>query len=198
MMRSTRITFEGKTGIRRCPYTNNSLCFPYIRDWLNVYKPKNSDSPLFVIKTGEPYDYKNLRRLMQHIKEWTGIKKRLNAHSWRFATATILGGQLTETDLKHFMGWSLRSQQTATYVKRNDKLLAESIKHITGKPTDEPEEKPKPQTRKCQKCDRIRPITEKYCACGSRLDGEQILRETMEVMNQQKEVQNLQKEVKGL
>ncbi len=74
------IAFEGKTGYRRCPYTNTSLCAPYITAYLNEYKPKDANAPLFITKEGLPYDYKNIRRLLQRLKEWTGMRKRLHCH----------------------------------------------------------------------------------------------------------------------
>ena len=58
------IKFDGKTGERQCPWTSQSLCAPYITAYLNEYRPKDPDAPLFLTPYGEPLDYKNIRKLL--------------------------------------------------------------------------------------------------------------------------------------
>ena len=55
------IIFTGKTGYRKVPFGSNSLCWPYVVAYLNEYKPKSPDAPLFMTKEGRAVDYKNVR-----------------------------------------------------------------------------------------------------------------------------------------
>ncbi len=191
------ILFDGKTGERRVPFTSNSLCYPYIVNHLNEYSPKDPNAPLFITKEGTSFDYKNVRRLLFHLKEWTGIKKRLHPHLFRYSVATALAGTLTEQHLKRYMGWSQDSNMASVYVKMNDKDLATGLMRATGM-NNEPE-KHKPSVKTCIKCKKISAITNNFCEnCGSLLDMDKIYTDTLDVVNQQQEMKTLKKELSGL
>ena len=189
------IGFDGKTGYRRCPFTPQSLCHPYLIEYLNQYKPGSPEAPLFKTKDGLALDYKNVRRLLQHLKEWTGLKKRLHPHIFRFSAATEWSGIIPESLLKSYMGWTQGSKMAGVYIKQNDKLLAEGIMRATGASV-KAETKMPSATKECAKCHKVEPITNTYCSnCGSNLDKESVLKATLDIVTTRSDMANMQKEL---
>lgn len=170
------IHFTGKTGERDCPWYPNSLCGPYLTAWLNLRHAKGKDEPLFLSESEPPHplDYKNIRRMVQRLKE-TGVvqKRRLHIHLWRFSVARHLKEDLAWSDqtIKDYMGWSRRSRMLDEYnVGGRDELVA-AVARAAG---DKGKVREPPKTAKlCPKCGMQCPITDTYCPrCSTPLDAD--------------------------
>lgn len=194
------VSFSGKTGYRKCPFSNDSLVAPYLRDYYNQFKPDNLDEPLFKTRENYPLDYPNVKRLLKVVRERAiadgtlDRNKKTNPHAFRFAASTIWASTLSEQLLKRYMGWSADSRMASVYVKLSDNALAEGISKAVGKQIVEI--KPKPQTKECERCKEINPITNVRCQrCSAALDKDAVVKEVYDKMQQQQEIDRLNKEL---
>lgn len=185
------ITFDGKTGLRRVPFTKNSICYPYIRDYLDSYKPLSNNAPLFVTIYGDPLDYEHVRKLLSNLKRWTHIEKPLTSHLFRFtATTAMVKRRIPEAVIKRYMGWSPSSKELGrTYVKLSDENLADVVKDIDG---IEPGVRTKNSTVKVCSCGTINPISLAFCSkCKKFLNSDSPLAKMQEMDMMRAEITDL-------
>lgn len=186
------VRLNGKTGARSCPFVPGSLAYPYIIEYLNRYKPKDANAPLFLTKDKMPLDYKNVRRLLQHLQEWTGLKKHLHPHLFRHFAATAWAGVMTEQRLKMYMGWQPDSRMAAIYVHGQDKDLIQDVQRASGLTTII-EERARPKVKPCARCKEINAITNVHCSrCGYALDTESIKRDIEDAAQMKARIEKLE------
>lgn len=170
------VTVDGKTGQRRTPIV---FSVPFLTNYLNDFGPRaNTSSYLFVTKGDMALDYSHVRMLLLRLKERTGIKKRINPHTWRHSRATNYASHLTEQQLKMYFGWTGDSRMAGVYVHMSGSDLDNGIIKANGLDTKggKIKEPPKPLTIKtCMKCHETNPVTNTYCQrCGTPLDADPV------------------------
>ena len=195
------ISFNGKTGLRRVPYTNRSLCYPYLIEYLDTYKPANPEAPLFTTKDGRPLDYTHIRKQLRNLKKWTGIRKRLHSHVFRFVVASAMVNKgMPEALIKRYMGWSATSKELGrTYAKLSDQNLASAILSMSGIAKEEIKAEKRESVRVCQACGAVNPISSSFCSkCRKVLDAGSPLGRMQEMDDLHRQITRLTKIVDGL
>jgi integrase len=184
----TRITVQGKTGMRRIPLIDST---PYLAEWMENHPQKgNPEAPLWVgIGTtgrNKMLEYAACRKMLQVVALHAGIKKAVNPHSFRHSRATFLSKHLKEAELTQYMGWVQGSDVPAVYVHLSGRDIDDSILRMRGlKPKEESSESTM-ASKKCPRCTLINKATGRFCTrCGAVLD----LRTAMEVTDESKEME---------
>lgn len=122
---SVLIINRGKTGSRRIRICGKAV--EYLKEWVNVNHPtKKPDDVLF------PYTYEGLAKVLKNIGKRAGLNKRIHFHMFRHGRATELSKELSDQELKIFMGWSKSSNMTETYVHLSGKDIEQKILQISG------------------------------------------------------------------
>jgi integrase/recombinase XerD len=158
---------KGKTGARRIRIV---YAAGYLRNWLENHPLKNNrDAWVWVSSRDETKvaEYRTLWGNLQRIAERASIEKRVNPHSFRHARATHLAKDLTEQQLKVYLGWTAGSTMAAVYVHLSGKDLDQAILKLHGLATDEMKEDNALKTLKCPRCKEIQDKKALFCfKCG--------------------------------
>lgn len=140
---------------RRGKTVEQNICFahaePYISRWIEVH-PKNEDKDYWLFCSSDPRTkyaapkYETLKRQLRRLKEKAGInaKKRIHFHLLRhMAMSDFADMGLSDSDLRHFGGWSEGSDMIKVYIHRNQEELENKYLELIGK---------KIKSIKCPRC----------------------------------------------
>lgn len=164
---------EGKTGVRRVLLVNST---PYIANWM-AHHPKRSDPNAFVwvcignMNHGKKMSYNTVRKVLVELAEKAKVRKRVNPHSFRHARATHLASELTESQMKQYLGWTQGSKMAAVYVHMSGRDVDSSILEMHGLKTPEEDKRNNQMELKtCQVCGKTNEFEARICCrCGRAL-----------------------------
>ncbi len=158
---------KGKTGARRIRVV---YAAGYLRNWVEIHPSiEDRDSWLWTSsRNGKAHiDYKTLWNALRRAGKHAGIKKRVNPHSFRHARATHLAKDLTEQQLKAYLGWTASSNMAGIYVHLSGKDLDKAILKIHGLATEDGPEDKALKTVRCPRCREIQDQKAAFCfKCG--------------------------------
>ncbi len=166
------LTVNGKTGMRRVRIIASA---PILANWLNHHPFKNDlESPLWIILEAshkyEPMTYSATQDILKQLAKRSGIKKRVNPHSFRHARATYLANKLTEAQMKEYFGWVQGSDMASVYVHLSGRDVDDALLKLHGLVAEENKTE-EMQLRICLRCKEKNSPTQQFCGrCGSPLD----------------------------
>jgi len=151
---------------------------PALFNWLRAHPFRADESaPLWVNWKDKPMDYASARKVLLTLKERSGLKKRVNPHSFRKSSASFYSHLLTPSELKARYGWEQSSRMLNVYCFPDEDKVNEKIMRIHGLKVDDREkaanEESKP--RECSWCHTLNPAGQELCvnsACGRSLNPE--------------------------
>jgi integrase len=199
----TRITIQGKTGMRRIPLIDST---PYLAEWIENHPFKNDpDASLWLsigtVNRNQSLEYFALRKMLQEVGKKAGIKKAINPHNFRHSRATTLANRFTEAQMNEYFGWIQGSDISQVYVHLSGRDLDDAVLTLRGmKPKDEKKEETL-APKKCTRCGTINKSTGKFCTrCGAVLDLETalVMEEKMKGLDEKLSSLLDDKEVKSL
>lgn len=170
------IFVNGKTGPRRIPIV---ISASYLAQWLNMH-PYKRDPEAYVwaklilrkqqdrLPTQE-MTYSAAKKILEQAFRRAGIIKRCYPHIFRHARASHMANHLTESQLKHYFGWTQSSDMASRYVHMSGRDIDGAIKQYYGIAQEEKKSFPlKPST--CARCGEVLPLTAMFCGrCGLKL-----------------------------
>jgi integrase/recombinase XerD len=158
---------KGKTGARRIRLVYSA---GYLRNWIDNHPLKgDKNSWLWASSWNENVhiNYMTLWGSLRLAAKRAGIDKRVNPHSFRHARATHLARDLTEQQLKAYLGWTAGSNMAGIYVHLSGKDLDKAILKLNGIATEEEPEDKALKTIKCPRCKEIQDKKASFCfKCG--------------------------------
>jgi site-specific recombinase XerD len=169
----TRITIQGKTGMRRIPLIDST---PYLAEWIENHPFKNdTNTPLWVsigtVNHHQPLEYGACRKMLQEIAKKAGIKKAINPHNYRNSRATSLANHFTEAQMNEYFGWIQGSDISQVYVHLSGRDLDDAVLNVRGMKPKEEKIETTLAPKKCPRCGTINKSTGKFCIrCGLTLD----------------------------
>lgn len=179
-----QIIVYGKTGSRRVRLVPS---VPYLSNWIENH-PKKTDpnTPLFINvgskDFGNKMSYPALDTMLRKLKIRSGIKKKINAHSFRHGRATYYASRVKESVLKEMFGWTQKSQMAGIYTHLSGRDVDREVLKAQGIVEEEKEVESKLVPKKCPRCNAENGATAKFCnKCSMVLD------ETIALELQQKE-----------
>lgn len=158
-----KFTFpRGKTGSRTVLL---AYMASYITRWLEEHPlRKNEDAPLWitkrkhsiskdntVVREYRPIEYNTAAGILSRVVKKAGIKKRVHAHLFRHSRATVLSRDLTESQLKKYLGWKPGSNMPAVYIHLSNEDSDNAIRGLYGLIEKEKTEKGF-EVGKCPRC----------------------------------------------
>ncbi len=200
----TSIMVKGKTGQRRIPLIAST---GFLANWINIHPYKNDpDSSLWIAlreshhMTKHSINSRTIKDILQNAAKKSGIKKRVNPHSFRHARATDLAKKLTEAQLKQFFGWVQSSRMASQYVHLSGRDLDNAVLKIYGIENKEEDNKIKITNKNCYRCQTSNPNNFKLCRkCGATLNEKEILESTQNKPEQNLEfLQNIIQQIEKL
>ena len=169
----TRITIQGKTGMRRIPLIDST---PYLAEWFENHPLKNDpNAPLWVsigtVSHNQSLEYGACRKMLQEIAKKAGIKKAINPHNYRHSRATTLANHFTEAQMNEYFGWIQGSDISQVYVHLSGRDLDDAVLNVRGMKPKEEKIETTLAPKKCPRCGTINKSTGKFCIrCGLTLD----------------------------
>ena len=165
---------DGKTGARRIRLI---FATSYLREWTELHPCKRDRDHVLFCAIREPYPVlsdSGLRNQLTYIADKAGIKKRVNAHSFRHARATHLAEHLTEQQLKKYLGWTEGSNMASIYVHLSGKDIDNAILKMNGILIDDTHTDGL-KVGRCPRCHEINPENGMFCyKCGLPLTQEAV------------------------
>ncbi len=178
---TAHVRVDGKTGPRQVPVF---FAAPYIGAYMNLCKNRDPDSPLWLSrgnwsKTGKPIDYNAVVKMIKAAAAKAQIRKPVNPHSFRKASATRYAKSLSDQQLKSFYGWKPSSSMADVYVRIAGRQLDPAVAKANGIKVAEAEVTTKLKSRECPKCRYAgNGVAMLHCGrCGSALDVQTALKE---------------------
>ena len=169
----TRITLQGKTGMRRVPLIDST---PYLAEWLDNHPFRNDpESPLWIgigtVGRNKMLSYPALRKVLSEAAKRARVTKKSNPHNFRHSRATYLARHLTEAEMNQYLGWVRGSNMPATYVHLSGRDMDSAVLKLRGlKPKEERIERTL-APKECPRCGLTNKATGKFCnRCGAILD----------------------------
>ncbi len=160
---------QGKTGARRVLLIPS---VPHLSTWINNHPLRDDpDAPLFVNLDKNRY-LSNMTNAGVNIKlkrtaEAVGIKKKVNPHSFRHASATASANYLTEAQMKERFGWTQDSNMASVYIHLSGRDVDTAYKKMYGVKIEEAQEKSKLEPVSCITCKTSNEPDNDYCGnCG--------------------------------
>lgn len=142
---------------------------PYITKWIEKHPNRKDNEYIFVNvgkKSGQVLSHGGVSRILEKIKEKTGITKPCNAHQFRHSRATFMANRLTEAQMCKYFGWTMGSDMPATYVHLSGRDINDAILRMHGHEVKE-ERKETLKPVKCLRCDFVSPPHADQChRCG--------------------------------
>ena len=175
------IRLDGKTGVRTIFLTRS---LPNLLKWIDIHPFKDdTNSFLWLCQShsqmNEPMKHRATMKLVAKCVGRSELKKKKNLHWFRHSRATILAPKMTTPMLCKFMGWTLNSNQVATYCHLSVKDLEDVFLSINGL---KPKEEDVNQPIKCI-CGTLNNPNERYCfKCCKPLKVETIIQD-QEIVN---------------
>ena len=164
-----RLHVNGKTGMRKILVINSS---PYLQEWINQH-PFNEDPEAFLWcgQNTKAINYSRIVAILKTASKRAGIKKRIYLHLLRHSRATILANKMSDSALKHYLGWTQGSKMAGIYIHMSGKETDETILEMNGIKAKEEKKEPLMKPKKCLKCKTINEATNRFCKiCGFILD----------------------------
>lgn len=183
---------KGKTGARRVRVIFSAKA---VTEWLNHHPAKDeNEAPLWTSfdKAGSsvPLEYPAFRKMLNSAAARTGIRKRVNPHSFRHARASNLANVLTEAQMKEYLGWVGDSKMAATYVHLSGRNIDNALLKLNGiKTEDEVNEEEHPlRARPCARCSEVNPPTNRFCSkCGAPME----IRTAIDIQREQEKTDDI-------
>lgn len=111
--------------------------------------------------------------MLQRAAKHAGIKKKVNFHAFRHARATHLANDLTEQQLKVYLGWKAGSNMAATYVHLSGKDVDAALYRANGMEVPKTDNSKSLKMMKCPRCKEMQDSKSTYCyKCGMPLTSE--------------------------
>jgi integrase/recombinase XerD len=166
---------KGKTGARRIRVV---YAAGFLRNWLDNH-PLKGDRDAWLWASSwdmtKRAESATMWYVLKNAAKKAGIKKRVNPHSFRHARATHLAKDLTEQQLKSYLGWTPGSNMAAVYVHLSGKDLDNAILKLNGLAIEEEPGSNAMKTIKCPRCKEIQDKKASFCfKCGMPLTQEAI------------------------
>ena len=144
----------GKTGMRRVRIVASS---PALAGWLRDHPKRNDpDSPLWILtgntNHGKPMTYPAAVKLLRQTAKRANLKKAVNPHMFRHSRASHLATDLTESQMKQYLGWTPGSDMAAVYVHLSGRDVDNALLRING--VEVPGQMHAPMKLKVQVCPR--------------------------------------------
>ena len=162
---------RGKTGPRRIRLIFSAS---YLRDWISVHPLSGDREAILFCALREPYPAisdTGLHDQLLKIAKKAGVKKPVNPHSFRHASATRLSRHLTEQELKVYLGWTPGSTMAATYVHLAGEDIDDSILKMHNIKVEDTHADSLTVGR-CPRCKELNAVTALYCGkCGYLMDS---------------------------
>jgi len=161
-----RLTISGKTGTRKILVIKS---VPYLQEWLNQH-PLNDDPNAFVWYNQRDKLFLNYTRIVTILKtaaRRAGIKKRVYLHLLRHSRATKLASIMSDSQLKHYLGWGQGSKMAGIYIHMSGKDTDDAILISNGINIEKKQEVPRLKPKDCLRCKTTNPATNRFCRiCG--------------------------------
>jgi len=187
------IVVEGKTGSRKLRLIAST---PYLSTWLQSHPLKaDKESPLWICFGSTNHNlavrYSTIRALLIRLMKKTGIKKRINPHSFRHARATYLANHLTEFQMNQYFGWVQGSDMPSVYVHLSGRETDSAILELNGIKSEKQHKESELKPRKCPRCEALNPYNGKFCLkCAAVIDINTAI-ELEEQRKQETEIKNI-------
>lgn len=186
-----RLTVNGKTGMRKILIINSA---PYLQGWINQHPTnKDGESYLWCGQHTEAIGYARITAILKNAAKKAEIKKRIYLHLLRHSRATILANKMSDSALKHYLGWTQSSKMAGIYIHMSGKETDETILAMNGIEVKQEKKDPLMKPLKCLRCKKVNEATNKFCKiCGFPLDkeeAEKILKKDIE-RNQADDIMN--------
>jgi integrase len=166
------IVVRGKKGERRIRLVASA---PMLAAWLGIHPERDKpEAPLWInigtTNHGEAYDYFAARKLLRELAERAGVKKRVNAYSFRHSQATYMANFLTEAQMCEYFGWKQGSKMPSVYVRLSGRDIDNRLLELHGlKPKQD--DQLQQTVKACPRCQLKNSPASKFCnRCGSALD----------------------------
>ncbi|UWJ23997.1 Integrase [Methanosarcina mazei TMA] len=180
---------KGKTGARRIRLVWSS---GYLRNWIDHHPIKNNRDAYMWCSSRDPtktIEYVTFQNSLKRFALKAGVQKRVNMHSFRHAAATRLANDLTEQQLKNYLGWTQGSDMAARYVHLSGKDIDNAILKINGIEIEEDNTK-ELKTIRCPICNELQDVTLLHCfKCGYPLHKKIDLNTDTELEKMKKEME---------
>lgn len=166
-----RLHVNGKTGMRKILVVNST---PYLQEWINQH-PFNEDSEAFLWcgQNTKAISYARIMSILKTASKRAGIKKRIYLHLLRHSRATILANKMSDSALKHYLGWTQSSKMAGIYIHMSGKETDETILEMNGIKAKEDRKESLMKPKKCLKCKTTNEATNRFCKiCGMVLNQE--------------------------
>ena len=133
-----KVRLVGKTGER---FVRLVMAVPYLLNWISNHPTKHDKNSWLWVNENrgfmnrnfdKPIGYTPLREIIRNILQKTGVSRRGNLHSFRKSRACYMANFLTESQLCNFFGWSIGSEEVATYVKSSMRQTEEAVLKMHG------------------------------------------------------------------
>ena len=173
------IIVSGKTGDRRILLLESTKL---LSEWIGIHPFKDNPESLLWIGLGTKNKNKSLSypactKIIKSSMKKSGIKKRIYPHLFRHSRATELASEITEFQLKKFMGWSMASEMPAVYVSMSGRDVDNAILRASGMEPKENKEKRELKFKTCPRCKEKNDVAKTFCGrCGSPLDVQTLLK----------------------
>lgn len=166
---------RSKTGSRRVRLV---FAASFLLQWIDVHPLKGDPEGLIFCSLQAPYraiSSAGIADQLHLIAKRAGIEEsRVHLHAFRHSRATHLAKDLTEQQLKAYLGWTQNSGMAAVYVHLSGKDIDDAILKLNGIKIDDT---PVNEMRvgRCPRCKELNPEGSLYCGkCGLPLkDGVQ-------------------------
>jgi site-specific recombinase XerD len=177
-----RISVNGKTGSRKILIVNS---VPYLQEWINSHPDShNPEAFVWCDAKSDLITYNRIAAILKTAAKKAGIKKRIHPHLLRHSKATQLATFMSDSQLKHYLGWTQGSKMAGIYVHMSGKDTDEAIFRANGIKTTEEKKEPSLKPLACNRCHSINPATHRFCnKCGFVLDNptaQEIIRQESE------------------
>jgi len=164
-----RLVVNGKTGMRKILVINSA---PYLQEWINQH-PFNEDSEAFLWcgQNTKTISYARIMSILKTASKRAEIKKRIYLHLLRHSRATLLANKMSDSALKHYLGWTQSSKMAGIYIHMSGKETDETILEMNGIRVEKEKKEPLMKPKKCLKCKTTNEATNRFCKiCGFPLD----------------------------
>lgn len=113
----------------------------------------------------------SVAKQLREIAVRAGVKKKVNPHAFRHASATFLANNLTEAQMKEYFGWAQSSDMASVYVHLSGRDVDNAILKLHGLASAEKKESESLRVRKGARCQEKNSPVSKFCSrCGSPLE----------------------------
>jgi integrase/recombinase XerD len=177
-----RLTVKGKTGMRKILVINS---VPYLQQWINQHPHNdNPESYLWIGKDNQPLSYSRLVGIIKASARSAGITKRIYCHLFRHSRATILASKMSDSSMKHYLGWTQGSKMAGIYIHMSGRETDEAIMQMNGVEVKHDIKKSALHPKKCLRCGTMNEATNLCCKiCGL-------------ILNEQKQQEVIQQDLK--